>query len=85
MASHSKGRHKQTSLYLSTQLKNKLMSIANEDESLNAVVKRACQFFYAEKAEEVLRKKKRLEEVAVELEESARRSEERLNRWRMSQ
>lgn len=85
MASHSKGRHKQTTLYLSPQLKSKLRSIAHEDESLNGVIKRACNFLYSEKAEEVLRKKKRDEQVAVELEESARRSEKRINRWRMSQ
>lgn len=77
MASHSNGRHKQRSIYMSSQLKNKLMSIQDDETSFNTAIIEAVKFYYQEKAEEFAKKQRRLNAVAEELANSARKAEER--------
>ena len=77
---HSNGRHPLRSLYISTRKKNKFMSIFDEEVSFNSAVKTAMDYYYETHVEEVIRKRKRMEEADKEMQERLKRSEERRER-----
>ena len=72
--------HKQRSIYLSTQLKNKLMSVVDEECSFNSAVQLAIKEFYKNHVDEVIREQKRLEAADIEMQKRIKYNSEKRER-----